>query len=184
MNRSRILLGVGGGIAAYKAADLCSKLAQADYDVQVVMTASALEFIGASTFAALSGRTPATKRFDEQFPLGSHIELARDRDAFVIAPATANLLSKLAHGTADDLLSTTYLQCTAPTLIAPAMSDAMWRQPSVQRNVTTLKQDGCHLIGPEKGWLSCRKEGMGRMSDPATIVSRVQTIIDSIPAKS
>jgi phosphopantothenoylcysteine decarboxylase/phosphopantothenate--cysteine ligase len=175
----RIILGIAGGIAAYKAADLCSKLAQAGHHVQVVMTRGASEFIGATTLAALSGRAVATDCFDARYPLGPHIELAVNLDALVIAPATAGVLAKLAHGMADDLLSTLYLQNTAPVFLAPAMSDPMWNQASVQRNVEILRGDGCRIIGPEKGWLSCRVQGIGRMSEPAKIVDEVHTFFSS-----
>lgn len=180
----RVLLGIAGGIAAYKAADLCSKLAQAGYQVQVVMTRGALQFIGEATLAALSGRSVATQSFDARFPLGPHIELARGVDVFVVAPATAATLARLAHGLADDLLSTLYLQNTAPVVLAPAMSDPMWNQPSVQRNVEILRGDGCHVIGPEKGWLSCRVQGTGRMSEPAKIIAEVNALISSRPSHS
>lgn len=171
----RILLGVAGGIAAYKAADLCSKLAQQGHHVQVVMTAGATQFVGEATFAALSGRPVVTKSFDTRFPLGSHIELAKDLDALVVAPATASVLARFAGGLADDLLSTLYLQNTAPVWLAPAMSDPMWRQASVQRNVEQLIQDGCQIIGPETGWLSCRVQGIGRMSEPAKILDAIES---------
>ncbi|TWT94962.1 flavoprotein [Neorhodopirellula pilleata] len=174
---TKIVLGIAGGIAAYKAADLCSKLAQAGFQVQVVMTDGAMEFIGQSTLAALSGRPVATRSFDPRFPLGAHIELVRDIAAFVVAPATASVLSSFAHGSADDLLGTMYLQNTAPVLLAPAMSYAMWHQPSVQRNVTTLINDGCQMIGPEKGWLSCRVQGVGRMSEPTKIIEAIRAIV-------
>ncbi|MBB3205618.1 phosphopantothenoylcysteine decarboxylase/phosphopantothenate--cysteine ligase [Rhodopirellula rubra] len=180
----RILLGIAGGIAAYKAADLCSKLAQAGHHVQVVMTAGASEFIGETTLAALSGRPVATKSFDPRYPLGAHIELAVDLDAMVIAPATASVLARLANGQADDLLSTLYLQNTAPVLLAPAMSDPMWSQPAVQRNIETLRNDGCRIIGPEKGWLSCRVQGVGRMSEPTKIVDEIHTFFSAITKRS
>lgn len=180
----RILLGVSGGIAAYKAADLCSKLAQAGYRVQVVMTHGASEFVSEATFAALSGRRVVCRVFDPHFPLGAHIELAQGLDAFVIAPATAAVLARLAHGSADDLLSTLYLQNTAPVLLAPAMSDPMWNQPSVQRNVALLRGDGCRIIGPEQGWLSCRVQGTGRMSEPAKIVDEIHTLFSAPPNHS
>ncbi|TWU10118.1 flavoprotein [Allorhodopirellula heiligendammensis] len=173
----KILLGIAGGIAAYKAADLCSKLAQAGYHVQVVMTQGASEFIGEATLAALSGRPVVIHGFDTRFPLGPHIELARDLDAFVVAPATAATLARLAHGLADDLLSTLYLQNTSPVLLAPAMSDPMWNQASVQRNVEILRGDGCHIVGPEKGWLSCRVQGTGRMSEPAKIITEINALV-------
>lgn len=180
----KVLLGIAGGIAAYKAADLCSKLAQSGYQVQVVMTHGALEFIGGATLAALSGRPVATQSFDARYPLGPHIELARGVDVFVVAPATAATLARLAHGLADDLLSTLYLQNTAPVVLAPAMSDPMWSQPSVQRNVEILRSDGCHVVGPEKGWLSCRVQGTGRMSEPAKIIAEIDALISSRPSLS
>lgn len=171
----RILLGVAGGIAAYKTADLCSKLAQNGHQVQVVMTDGATQFVGEATFAALSGRPVVMKSFDSRFPLGPHIELAKDLDAFIVAPATASVLARFAGGLADDLLSTLYLQNTAPVWLVPAMSDPMWRQPSVQRNVAQLAEDGCQIIGPESGWLSCRIQGIGRMSEPAKILQAVES---------
>ncbi|SMP48425.1 Flavoprotein [Neorhodopirellula lusitana] len=177
MAQKRILLGIAGGIAAYKAADLCSKLAQAGHQVQVVMTSGATQFIGEATLAALSGRPVAMESFDSRFPLGPHIELAKEIDAFVVAPATASVLARFANGVADDLLSTLYLQNTASVLLAPAMSDPMWSKPSVRRNVATLVEDGCQIVGPEKGWLSCRVQGIGRMSEPAKILAAVTEIL-------
>ena len=174
----RILLAVGGGIAAYKSAILCSRLAQAGHRVQAVMTRSATEFLGAATLAALSGRAVAIGRFeDSRHPLGPHIELAEGLDLMIVAPATANLIAKFAHGVADDLVSTLYLQNTAPVLVALAMSDPMWGKPSVQRNVAQLVSDGCQLIGPESGWLSCRVKGMGRMSEPEMIFESATEIL-------
>ena len=175
----RILLAVGGGIAAYKSATLCSRLVQADCDVQAVMTESATEFLGAATLAALSGRAVGCGGFDPSHPLGPHIELAEGIDLLIVAPATANLLAKFAGGIADDLVSTIYLQNVAPVLLAPAMSDPMWSKPAVQRNVAQLQKDGCHLIGPESGWLSCRVMGTGRMSEPDAILEVAHTILDS-----
>ncbi|MCS7470784.1 phosphopantothenoylcysteine decarboxylase [Stieleria sp. ICT_E10.1] len=177
LSSKRILLAVGGGIAAYKAAILCSRLAQAGHQVQTVMTRSATEFLGPPTLAALSGRAVGLDGFDAKHPLGSHIELAVDVDLMIVAPATANLIAKFSHGIADDLVSTLYLQNTAPVLIAPAMSDPMWNKPSVGRNVAQLAADGCQLIGPESGWLSCRVKGVGRMSDPEAIFQRATEIL-------
>ena len=171
----RILLAVGGGIAAYKSAAVCSRLVQQGYDVHVAMTESSKNFIGAATMSALSGNSIANGSFDSsQFPLGAHIELANNVDLLVVAPATANLLGKFAHGIADDLVSTLYLQVDCPVLLAPAMSDAMWSKPSVARNVETLRRDGCHFVGPESGWLSCRVRGEGRMSEPDSIVEAIE----------
>ena len=174
----RILLAVGGGIAAYKTATVCSRLAQAGHAVQAVMTRSATEFLGTATLAALSGRPVAVSGFDSKYPLGPHIELADDIDLMIVAPATANLLAKFAGGLADDLVSTLYLQNVAPVLLAPAMSDPMWTKPAVQRNVARLRDDGCEMVGPESGWLSCRVMGMGRMSEPDAIVAAALKLLD------
>ncbi|MEO1527470.1 MAG: flavoprotein [Planctomycetota bacterium] len=173
----RILLAVGGGIAAYKAATVCSRLAQAGHSVQPVMTASATQFLGAATLAALSGRSVPSGTFDPGHPLGSHIELADEIDLMIVAPATANLLAKFASGMADDLVSTLYLQNVAPVLLAPAMSDPMWTKAAVQRNVAQLREDGCEFVGPESGWLSCRVMGMGRMSEPETILAAATKLL-------
>lgn len=172
-----ILLAVGGGIAAYKSAILCSRLVQLGYDLRVVMTRASTEFIGAATLAALSGKPVALETFDPSHPLGSHIELANQVDLMVVAPATANLLAKFASGIADDLTSTLYLQATCPVLLAPAMSDPMWTSPAVQRNVDRCRQDGCHLVGPETGWLSCRVSGEGRMSEPEKILQAAEELL-------
>ncbi len=175
--RQTILLAIGGGIAAYKSAILCSRLAQAGHEVRVVMTRAATEFIGPPTLAALSSRPVAIESFDLHFPLGPHIELADGIDLMIVAPATANLLSKFATGLADDLVSTLYLQVVCPVLLAPAMSDPMWKKASVKRNVDTLHHDGCHVVGPESGWLSCRTLGEGRMSEPETILAAAESIL-------
>lgn len=171
-----ILLAVGGGVAAYKSATLCSRLAQRGCDVQVVMTKAALEFVGAATFSALSGKPVASSSFDPHYPLGAHIELAERPDLLIVAPTTANLLAKFASGIADDLLTTLFLQVECPVVLAPAMSSAMWNKPSVQRNVKQLQEDGCNMIGPESGWLSCRRRGDGRMSEPESILSAAMEI--------
>ena len=177
-NGQAILLAVGGGIAAYKSAFLCSRLVQAGHDVRAAMTNSATEFLGPATLAALSGKPVATAGFDtSRSPLGPHIELADNLKLMVVAPATANLLAKFATGIADDLVSTVYLQVTCPVLLAPAMSSSMWEKPAVQRNVAQLKSDGCRFVGPESGWLSCRQKGDGRMSEPEQILATVQDLL-------
>ena len=174
-----VLLAVGGGIAAYKSAFLCSRLVQCGYDVRVAMTRSAHEFVGASALAALSGKPVGQQMFDGgRYPLGAHIELAADVDLMVIAPATANLMAKFAMGIADDLVSTLFLQVEAPVLIAPAMSASMWNKPSVQRNVARLREDGCSFVGPESGWLSCRVSGEGRMSEPNEILAAAEELLN------
>lgn len=175
MNPPKIILGVTGGIAAYKAAALVSQLVQAGMQVTVVMTASAEKFIGEATFAALTGRPVAKQLFgDAQFPLGAHISLAEGQDLLVIAPTTANFLAKAAHGLADDLLSTLYLAFQGPVLVAPAMNSQMWEHPAVQRNVAQLQADGVTFVDPEAGWLSCRQVGTGRMAAPETIMAAIQ----------
>lgn len=175
---AEILIGVSGGVAAYKAATVVSRLAQSGQGVTVVMTRSAGEFIGAATFRALSGRRVYDQVFDAaEHPLGAHIELARGADLLCVAPATADLLAKAAHGLADDLLSTLLLSFTGPTLFAPATNTEMWDKPSVQRNVQTLRGDGAQMIGPEEGWLSCRTRGAGRMAEPETIVEAINATL-------
>ena len=178
--RRVILLAIGGGIAAYKSAFLCSRLAQLGHQVQVAMTPSATQFIGVQTLAALSGRSVATDSFaPDHHPLGPHIELSKQIDLMIVAPATANLISKFAHALADDLVSTLYLQRDCPVLLAPAMSASMWSKSSVQRNVAQLQEDGCQFVGPGTGWLSCRVEGEGRMSEPDEILVAADALLKS-----
>ncbi|MCE9547081.1 MAG: phosphopantothenoylcysteine decarboxylase [Planctomycetia bacterium] len=175
MKDRELLIGVTGGVAAYKTAALVSQLVQAGAKVSVVMTRSAGRFIGAATFEALSGRPVSTEVFDDaEHPLGAHIELAQRAELLCVAPATANFLAKAAGGLADDLLSTLYLSHTGPVLIAPAMNSEMWSKPSVQRNVAQLTADGVEIIAPEAGWLSCRQVGAGRMASPETIFAAIQ----------
>lgn len=170
MDKKEILIGVTGGVAAYKTAAMVSRLVQDGFGVQVIMTKAATQFVGKATFAALTGRSVVSEIFDPQFPLGAHIELARGADLFCIAPATANFLAQTANGIADDLLSTLYLCFMGPVLMAPAMNCEMWDKDSVQRNVSQLQKDGVHFVGPEEGWLSCREKGKGRMSEPDSII--------------
>lgn len=178
MNNREILLGVTGGIAAYKTADLCSKLVQAGARVSVVMTKSAEEFIGATTFEALTGRPVHKHTFapQEHFQ-GEHIGLARRAEILVIAPASANFLGKVAHGLADDLLSTLVLTMTRPILLAPAMNTEMWNKASVQRNVGQIREDGIHIAEPGSGWLSCGQVGAGRMAEPAEIFEQIRALL-------
>ena len=180
MKGREIVVGVTGGIAAYKTAALVSQLVQAGAGVTVVMTEAAEAFIGPATFAALTGRPVARKVFDEvQFPLGAHVTLAERAELLVVAPASADFLAKAAHGLADDLLSTLYLAFTGGVLMAPAMNTAMWEQSAVQRNVSQLRADGVQFIDPESGWLSCRQVGAGRMAAPEKIFEAVQQLLDS-----
>jgi phosphopantothenoylcysteine decarboxylase len=173
LQNREIVIGVSGGIAAYKAAVLTSQLVQAGARVTAVLTRNARRFIGAATFAALTGRPVASRSFDPAYPLGAHIELAAKADLMVVAPATADLLAKAAHGLADDLLTTLLVCVECPVLYAPAMNAAMWAKPAVQRNVSALVVDGGMIVPPGTGWLSCRQSGAGRMAEPAEIVSAV-----------
>jgi len=172
-----ILIGVTGGIAAYKTAALVSSLVQAGHGVSVVMTRAARKFVGPATFRALTGRPVITDQFDPHHPLGAHIELAEKAELLCIAPASADFLAKAACGLADDLLSTLLLSFNGPVLLAPAMNSAMWEKPTVQRNVNTLQQDGYEFIGPQKGWQSCRRIGMGRMAEPAEIQAAIERLL-------
>lgn len=181
MRGREILLGVTGGIAAYKSADLTSKLVQAGGSVTVVMTRAAEQFVGAVTFEALTGRPVHRELFQprEHFQ-GEHIGLARGADLFVVAPATADFLAKMAHGLADDLLSTLALTVTCPVLVAPAMNTEMWNKPSVQRNITQVQEDGVLLVEPGSGWLSCGQVGPGRMAEPADILERIRQLLADV----
>jgi phosphopantothenoylcysteine decarboxylase/phosphopantothenate--cysteine ligase len=173
-----VVLGVTGGIAAYKSAMVASRLVQSGVQVTAVLTDAATHFVGEATFAALTGRPVARSAFDSRYPLGAHIELARSTQLLVVAPATADFLAKAARGLADDLLSTLYLCCTCPVTVAPAMNSEMWAKPAVQRNVAQLRADGVEIIDPDEGWLSCRQSGAGRMAEPEKIlavVSRFRT---------
>jgi phosphopantothenoylcysteine decarboxylase/phosphopantothenate--cysteine ligase len=172
-----VVVGITGGIAAYKTAALVSQLVQSGYSARVVMTPAATEFVGTATFAALPGRPVMTQVFDAREPLGAHITLAEQGELLCVAPATADFLAKAAHGVADDLLSTLYLCFGGPVLLAPAMNTTMWNKPVVQRNVTQLSADGVHFIGPESGWLSCRSEGSGRMASPESIFEAVEKLL-------
>ena len=178
MHGSEILLGVTGGIAAFKSAELASRLVQEGARVSVVMTAAARKFIGATTFEALTNRPVHTKLFSPQeHPLGEHIGLARRAQLLVVAPASADCLAKFAHGIADDLLSTLYLAFTGPVLAAPAMNSDMWAKPAVQRNLAQLKADGVHFVDPGAGWLSCGTTGPGRMAEPDAILERIKQML-------
>lgn len=170
-----ILIGISGGIAAYKTAALVSRLVQARAGVSVIMTRSATELIRPKTFEALTGRPVRWQMFGP----GSHphIEAATQAELLCVAPATANFLAKAAIGLADDLLSTVVLAFEGPVILAPAMNERMWRKPAVQRNVRQLEQDGFLFIGPEEGYLSCGMVGMGRMADPEKIFQLIQKIL-------
>ena len=176
----KILLGVGGGIAAYKAAELARALVQKDHSVQVVMTAAAQEFVRPLTFAALTGRKVITGMFSPESAdatLASaveHIAVAQDNDLLVVAPATADLLARFAHGLADDFLTTTYLAFQGPVVLAPAMNTNMWRHPATESNLEALRRRGHRIVEPEDGWLACGMMGPGRLAAPEEIAAAVE----------
>ena len=168
----RVLLCVCGGIAAYKAAELLRCLRDAGCDVQVAMTGNAQRFVTAQTFQALSHRTVRTSLWDETAEAAmGHLELAGWAQQVIVAPATANTIAKLAHGMADDLVSTLCLATEAPLSIAPAMNHRMWRHPATEANIATLSARGVQLIGPDDGPLAEGESGPGRMAEPAAIVA-------------
>jgi phosphopantothenoylcysteine decarboxylase/phosphopantothenate--cysteine ligase len=179
----RVVLGVGGGIAAYKAAELVRALQGLGHDVQVVMTNAAREFVQPLTFATLSGRKVITDLFGSESPsetLSSaveHISVAQENDLLLVAPATADLIAKFAHGLADDFLSTLYLAFRGKVALAPAMNTQMWDHPATRENLRTLRERGCAVIEPDEGWLACGVVGAGRLPDPARIADYVDTWI-------
>ena len=166
----KILLAVTGGIAVYKALELTRLLKKQGADVRVVMTKSATAFVQPLSFQALSGHSVHSELLDTEAENAmGHIELARWADVFVMAPATANTLAKMAHGLADDLISTLYLAATCPIYVAPAMNHAMWKHPATQANLKILQTHGVNLIAPESGEQACGEIGVGRMAEPETI---------------
>ncbi|WP_318615730.1 bifunctional phosphopantothenoylcysteine decarboxylase/phosphopantothenate--cysteine ligase CoaBC [Priestia megaterium] len=174
MKGKRILLCVSGGIAVYKAAALTSKLVQAGAEVKVMMTASACEFVTPLTFQALSRNPVYTDTFDEKDPsVIAHIDLADWPDLILVAPATANMIGKIANGLADDMISTTLLAATAPVWIAPAMNVHMYDHPAVKKNMSTLSSFGYSFVEPGEGYLACGYVGKGRLEEPETIVSLI-----------
>ncbi|NYF49922.1 bifunctional phosphopantothenoylcysteine decarboxylase/phosphopantothenate--cysteine ligase CoaBC [Tunturiibacter gelidoferens] len=196
--RLKVTVGVCGGIAAYKSVELVRLLQDAGYDPHVVMTAAAEEFVRPLTFAAISGHKVITSLWGEEAGTGSseddssgesgggapssieHIQAAQSTKLLVVAPATANMLAKFAHGLADDFLSTMYLATTAPVIVAPAMNVNMWEHPAVQANVATLRARGVKVIEPGSGYLACGMVGGGRLAEPAAIVDAiVETLAES-----
>lgn len=178
MTDRRILLGVCGGISAYKSAALTSKLAQAGAEVTVLMTESATKFVSSLTFQALSGRpvyTSAWEHIETSDP--QHIATAANADLCIVAPCTMDCLARLATGRADDVLTLVLSAVDrrkTPVLLAPAMNEIMWGQPSTQRNVATLRSDGFEFIGPDSGWQACRTVGTGRMAEPDAIFETIR----------
>jgi phosphopantothenoylcysteine decarboxylase/phosphopantothenate--cysteine ligase len=171
----RILLGITGGIAAYKAAELTRLFAKAGADVRVAMTAAATRFVGPATLQALSGQPVWMDLWDDRVKDAmGHIEHSRDRELILIAPASADFMAKLAHGLADDLLSALCIARRCPLMVAPAMNVEMWQNAATARNVETLRGDGVHIVGPASGGQACGEMGMGRMTEPADILADVE----------
>lgn len=174
-----VVLGVTGGIAAYKAAEVVSRLRKQGANVHVIMTKSATEFVQPLTFETLSGNPVVTDTFDRRTPWEvEHISLAQRAEIFVVAPATANILAKMACGIADDMLSTTVLATKAPVLVAPAMNTGMWTADATQHNMQILQERGVHVVGPGSGFLACGDTGSGRMSEPAEIVEAIEAVLN------
>ena len=180
LDGKKILLGITGGIAAYKAAELTRLLIKAGANVRVVMTESACRFISPATLQALSGQPAYTDMWDARVPDNmAHIELSRDRDLVLVAPATADFMAKLAAGLADDLLSTLCLARRCPLAVAPAMNVEMWSNPATRRNASRLTADGVHLFGPAAGDQACGEVGMGRMLEPRELLGEVELLLGS-----
>jgi len=176
----RILLGMTGGIAAYKAAELTRLLVKAGAEVRVVMTEAATRFVGTATMQALSGQPVWTDLWDPRVKDAmGHIELSRDRDLILVAPASADFMAKLAHGLADDLLSTLCIARRCPLMVAPAMNVEMWQNAATQRNAATLAADGVRIVGPASGGQACGEMGMGRMTEPADILGDVRVFFSA-----
>lgn len=174
-----VVLGVTGGIAAYKACDLVSRLKKQGAEVRVVMTQHATEFVAPLTFETLSNNPVHTSSFDKTWHIG-HIALQKWADILVVAPATANILAKARMGLADDLLSTTIAAHVGPVLYAPAMNTAMWKNPANLENVDVLRRRGAHFVGPESGKLACGDDDIGRMSEPADIISAIDRLLNPV----
>jgi phosphopantothenoylcysteine decarboxylase/phosphopantothenate--cysteine ligase len=168
----KIILGVGGGIAAYKSAELARLLMQEGHQVQAVMTSAAQKFVRPLTFAALTGRRALTDLFAIESAI-EHISVAVEHEMLVIAPATADLMARLAHGLADDFLTTLYLAFTGAVVIAPAMNVNMWQHPATQANLETLRKRGTHIVEPDSGYLACGMTGPGRLADPEMILEAI-----------
>src|SRR5271169_2648844 len=174
----RVVLGVSGGVAAYKAAELVRRLQQERLEVQVVMTRHAQEFVTPLTFAALTGQKVITGMFGGEAPANvdsavEHIAVAQSLDALVVAPASANTLAKMARGIADDFLTTLYLATVAPVIVAPAMNVNMWDHAATQENIEILRARGVHIVAPDEGYLACGMTGRGRLAGIEPIAQAV-----------
>ena len=183
--KKKVALGVSGGIAAYKSIEVLRGLQRAGCDVRVAMTRHACEFIQPLTFRALSGTYVLVDDFAPENPDPiAHITFSQTIDLLIIAPATANVLAKMANGIADDFLTSTYLACTAPVMVAPAMNSTMWHHPATQRNIKKLAEAGVHLLEPDEGEMACGTIGPGRLSAPERIVEKALTILFAQADKS
>ncbi len=179
-----VVVGVSGGIAAYKTADLVSRIVQAGAAVTVVMTEAATRFVGPLTFQTLSARPVYTSLWESPEGFRSeHVALADRADLVVVAPATADCLGKLAHGLADDLLSTFLLAIDVPLLLAPAMNARMWAHPAVAANLKTLRSRGVRILGPDEGRLACGAVGKGRMAEPPAILAEIAAMLQHAPKR-
>ncbi len=176
--KPKLLLGITGGIAAYKTAELVRLLTKANINTQVVMTDAATQFITPTTLQALSGKPVFINQWDNRIANGMpHIELSRDADAILIAPASADFIAKLAHGFANDLLSTLCLARECPLLVAPAMNKQMWENPATQRNIAQIKQDKITVLGPAAGEQACGEVGLGRMLEPEELIQSIEVLL-------
>ncbi len=182
LTAKRLLLGLTGGVAAYKAAELARLLIQDGMEVQAVMTESACRFVGPATLQALTGKPVFTDLWDTRVANNmAHIDLSRNADAILIAPASADFIAKLAHGLADDLLSTLCLARDCPLLVAPAMNRQMWEHPATQRNLATLRLDGVTILDPHSGAQACGETGMGRMLEAQELATAVHAVFQPRP---
>jgi len=180
-----VLVAVCGGIAAYKVCEVVSDLVQSGAGVTVAMTRAARRFVGPLTFQALSGRPVLTSLWAAPDPGDvQHITRTEAADLLVVAPATANMIAKMALGLADDLVSTLLVSAASPVLVAPAMNNRMWAHPAVQRNVERLTEAGCTILGPAEGWLACRSIGPGRMVEARDLFERAVQLLRAHPAKA
>ena len=177
-NAPEIVLGITGSIAAYKAAELVRLMVKAGWGVSVIMTRGATRFVGALTFQTLSRRPVTVDLFEEpEAWVPGHVSLADRAAVLVVAPCTANVIAKLAHGLADDMLTATALACPAPLIVAPAMNCHMWEHPATRTNIATLQQRGATFVNGEAGELACGYEGQGRMAEPAQIMEAIAGVL-------
>ncbi|MGI5935681.1 MAG: bifunctional phosphopantothenoylcysteine decarboxylase/phosphopantothenate--cysteine ligase CoaBC [Oscillospiraceae bacterium] len=185
LSGKNIVLGVSGGIAAYKAADIINRLRALGANVDVIMTKNALEFITPLTLASLSKNRVVTDMFEPPVSWEiEHISLARKADLFLIAPATANVIGKIANGIADDMLTTTVMATKAPVVIAPAMNDYMYENPIVQENISRLQKFGYKFVEPDEGYLACGTTGKGKLAKPEAIVEFVASVLTETDKKT